>query len=284
MDRYHLTGTPQGLRKKITEYNVGQSFRRSARVSQESVSNAPEVAPKRWRQALAWVGKEVATHLMRIGLGLAITGAALLTWLTGAGRWLIGAWSWIVGRPLVIVSVVLGLAVAVLAEWLRRTSKALELARRDAQQAPAVALAAPKPPPFDPITVDDEQLHLRWIIRQPPQQWLSLTEQRNVHRTGDILDGPFHAAPNCNERLHSNWDSHELTLDALCPGCNVRIFDKREYSDPLPILWDVRWKALQELQRMSRNGAAIEGPKLTLQRPLYWNTMSPPRGGRGARQ
>jgi hypothetical protein len=94
-----------------------------------------------------------------------------------------------------------------------------------------------------------------------------------------ILDGPFHSQS--GERLAEaragGLMEQSPHLADRCPGCDKVVFRfaGRTTAD-LPDIYKVRAQALMELQRMHRTGAHIIGPRLALQKPLYWKKMSPP--------
>jgi hypothetical protein len=142
-----------------------------------------------------------------------------------------------------------------------------------------------RPPPFTPIQVDDERLHLQWLILKPPTQWEpQLDPQRKLspQHVKSIVDAPFHNVPECRERLRefggSGGYGTDPSLDSRCPGCGVELFTvgHQPLESRLVDAWATRAQALAELQRMQRTGVAIVGPRLVLQRPQYWSKMRRP--------
>jgi hypothetical protein len=165
-----------------------------------------------------------------------------------------------------------------------------DLLRRDEAEAaspsvtpasalPAVAMSEPSPK-FEPIEVIDQWLNLRWFIRARPAQWLEIQDPGRTlvpRAVLDILDGPYHAATGCNERLeeYSPFGGGAPSLGERCPGCGAPTFQpvERGLESRHVDASTVRAQALAELQRMSRNGTPIEGPRIVLERPLYWEKM-----------
>jgi hypothetical protein len=148
----------------------------------------------------------------------------------------------------------------------------------------------PGPTPFKSIDVIDERLHLRWIIRVPPEQWLTQVKPKDLTPAGlmRILDGPFHAVPSCNERLEEYRRGYGLkrgmpVLGMRCLGCKADLFKIAEHDEESrdAMAWWVMAQALAELQRMHRSGTRIEGPRVVLERPLYWENMLPPGASPG---
>jgi hypothetical protein len=139
-------------------------------------------------------------------------------------------------------------------------------------------------PRFQSIRVDDERLKLFWIIRQSPETWLNYQDVQHrltASAVHEILDGPFHTI--CQERLDEERTGFGASYSSpvlieTCPNCDLQLFTvPRPGLDPSRAFsWTVRAQAVQELQRMHRNGTRIKGPRLTLERPLYWNDMLPP--------
>jgi hypothetical protein len=227
---------------------------------------------------------------------LPLAGAAALF----ARRWIAEEWAcikkpycavqgWSLGLLILAFLAVLGI-VTFLAIKLLRSRRDLgrkqhELELRIAREA---MLVSSNPPPFKPITVEDERLKLRWFIRKSPDGWL---HWRKIDTTVDpafmreTLDGPFHAVPGCNGPLAENWlytsdgSSRQPVFTGQCQTCSVKIFQgftvdgRRSGSVPA---WPVCAQALEELQRMHRNGAAFNGETITLEKPTYWKAMVPP--------
>jgi hypothetical protein len=232
-----------------------------------------------WRRALAWLAVKVAEHLLAYVVSL-VSLALVIGWLSGIGKffgsertisgWLLGA--------LDIAVFILGVAAIALWGHSRRLKRAMTGASKRANSVPTVARA-----PFQPIEVDDERLQLRWYIRQRPESWLHYMDVQ--HRLApfavqDILDGPFHTV--CLERLQEHRSGYGGSnsspfLSENCPSCGVKLFTvpRRALESDFALSWTVRAQAVEELQRMQRGGARIEGPRLVLERPLYWGTMVP---------
>jgi hypothetical protein len=164
-----------------------------------------------------------------------------------------------------------------------------ELLRRD-EAGDAEEAQSTVPPPFQPIDAIDENLQLRWIIRTPPDRWVTRLDPFDRHSRVSvkrILDGPFHAVADCNERLALyGWDREPVRtgrksplLRDECPGCKVLLFRSNSLGQ-VPVrevpLWTVREEAFAELQRLHRSGIPIEGPRVVLQKPQYWDVLVPP--------
>jgi hypothetical protein len=241
-----------------------------------------------WRRLAAWLGEKIAGHV----LGYIVTAlfslfgvAVLISWLSGIEEFLfsqrtIGGW---VLAVLDVAVILFGAATIALLRYLRRLKRA-----HTAELAIVTAAAVPKAQPaFRPIDVNDERLSLRWIIRQRPENWLHL--QGILRRVSpgavrDILDGPFHANAKCLERLeereagYGGGNERSPLLWELCPGCGEHLFNvpRRNLETVFVQSWTVRAQAVEELQRMHRSGIAIEGSRLTLQNPKYWQDMRPP--------
>jgi hypothetical protein len=167
-------------------------------------------------------------------------------------------------------------------EWRRRDERESdEMAAKPDQSAPPAAAL-----PFQAIDAIDERLKLRWIIREPPEKWVAWLYPYGRHTrlsVERILDGPFHAVADCNERLSDyGWDRSEIRfgraspiLSGQCPGCKALLFKMASASD-YPQVWTVRAQTLAELQRLHRGGTPIEGPRIVLQKLQYWDYLLPP--------
>jgi hypothetical protein len=140
---------------------------------------------------------------------------------------------------------------------------------------------------FEPIEVIDKRLNLRWIIRVSPKQWLATQDPiRSLvpRAVMEFLDGPYHAMDGCNERLEEfgggggGYGGESPIFRERCPGCRAQIYKpaQRSLESRYADAWTVRAQALAELQRMSRNGTVIQGSRIVLERPLYWEKMLPP--------
>lgn len=241
----------------------------------------PQEKPRPWWQrALAWLGVELAKHTVSYIVGLLTVGvgaAWLLGSLTGLGKLLvservISAWALFAVDTIAVVFVVVSVG---LAFYIRKLDRALTAKRAAVSQVTR--------PAFEPIQVDDERLKIRWTIRQRPDLWLGYQgiQQRLAHSAvQDILDGPFHAV--CLERLDEYRSGYggghsSPILRENCPSCGAKIFTspRRNLEQTFAHSWTVRAQAVEELQRMRRSGTLIEGPRLVLERPLYWGDMHP---------
>jgi hypothetical protein len=155
------------------------------------------------------------------------------------------------------------------------------LATQVAQAKRAVKTQVLAQPFFREIKVEDRALGLHWILRRPPNDWRDL---RNIAITvtpsylRQILDGPFHSAPGCNAQLEEHW--HTESFSEQCPTCNQQIFRARASESGFGSAVNarhVRAQALEELQRMERNGTVFDGTTIVLDNPGYWKTMRPVR-------
>jgi hypothetical protein len=237
-----------------------------------------------WHRLITWLATKVAENLIAAAISL-VSVVGVAAWLSGLlasiGKFLISERTvsgWVLGA---LDTAALGFGVATVALFFhnRRLRRALAVAMR----WPTVAAKGERPAPFQPIQVDDERLNLRWYIRQRPELWLryqDIQHSMSPQAIQDIVDGPYHAA--CLERLHeeragygANYSSPLLMT--ACPGCGMVLFSvpHRNLESVFVRSWTVRAQALQELQRMHRSGTAIEGPRLVLERPLYWKDMKP---------
>lgn len=75
-----------------------------------------------------------------------------------------------------------------------------ELRKRDEQSGPElpadVALPVSGATGFEPVRVDDDRLTMLWKLRREPSEWLERdVEGMTPLQLMEILDGPFHAAP-----------------------------------------------------------------------------------------
>jgi hypothetical protein len=159
--------------------------------------------------------------------------------------------------------------------------------RRKLHATPDKATTATSPQ-FHDIEVEDKRLNLRWFIRRPPREWI---HWRNINRTASpelvqqVLDGPFHALPGCNAPLGEKpllGLVNEATgaspqFDDECSHCGQRIFKS---TTGYVNVWPVRAHALEELQRMHRNGTKLPEAQwsspIVLENPGYWQSMLPP--------
>lgn len=223
--------------------------------------------------------------------------ALMATWAVAARHWIAGEWACI-RRPvcevqgwslgLLILSLVAAKCAAVVLAVLF-----FRLRRKWNKQQKALSdmLGQPPQPPFKPITVEDDRLKLRWFIRKSPDGWL---HWRKIETTvspdfmRETLDGPFHAVPGCNGPLAENWlytsdgSSRQPIFTGQCQTCGVKIFqgltiDGRKSGHVT--VWPVCVLALEELQRMHRNGTVFDGKPITLEKPTYWKVMVPPEDG-----
>jgi hypothetical protein len=221
------------------------------------------------------LGERLFTLLLALGIGSALV------------KWLVEEWAcirqpqckvpgWLHG--ILMVSAVVGIAAAlVLGRWWLR-------ARRDLR---ALQARISGPPAFRDIEVEDQKLNLRWFIRRRPSLWLNW---RNVATTispaavHDVLDGPFHAAPGCNAPLVEIQRSNSTAppqFDQECRSCGRQVFRGARFDEGYGVdVWAVRAGALEELQRMQRNGTKLPEAQwrapVVLENPEYWKLMLPP--------
>lgn len=219
--------------------------------------------------------------------------------LAVAGAWAWFAWKWIANEWACIRKPwceVQGWSLGVLIAATVATTLAaaylgcrLYVARRELHSVRTVLAVKtakpPLPPPFRQITVEDERLKLRWFVRKPPSAWLHWRDVAGtitpayVHET---LDGPFHAVPGCNAPLQVTYSHSMPVLSQRCPSCGEQIFRGRTpesgWGEEPVNPYNVRAQALEELQRMERNGTALnDDVPIVLERPVYWNVMLPLR-------
>jgi hypothetical protein len=266
----------------------GESIWQTLRMQNDVINTS---GPPSWlRRCVAWVIDQ-SLKLLFTAICTTLASAALF-----AG-WRAGAWAvvanevtciqhewctvrgWTLGA-LIVASIALAGASAfffVLA-WRRR--RALSLIN---STVPVASPPAPvSPPSFDPILVEDQQFKLRWRILKPPQDWMdspALIDGYSPRIVQRILDGPFHGVEGCGERLAEDQETYNSPdhFKRVCPGCDVVLFRESRNRDGSPqhlLVWDTRGQVLAELQRMQRNGATIAGPRVVLERPLYWKTMA----------
>ncbi len=233
--------------------------------------------------------KDAAKSLALPALGLVGIGVAARHWLANEWACINKPWCTVSGLSL---GVLIG-AVILLTAGLLLLGRALVRTRRElhaVKEQPKSAVVLP-PALFQKIAVEDERLKLRWFIRRsPPREW---RDWRNIDVTVSpqaveyVLDGPFHSKPGCNEHLKilpdlSPSGNHSPTFDEYCPNCKDRVFLSAGFVDSRVVaVPPVRTKALEELQRMERNGTKLEGrdslePPIVLENPGYWNLMLPP--------
>ncbi len=249
-----------------------------------------------WRKTTAWLGVKNAEGVIN---ALWTLGAlTVVGWITIARAWIAREWAciqqawcevrgWSLGL-LLVSTLALAVGICLVASYALKLRARLRTERAASAGAPSSgrtaqpALAAERPPPFQPIPVADENLHLDWHLCKPPDHWLSLDPGRLAPSyVQEILDGPFHAT--CHERLEESFGdrTHGVspTLGERCPGCGAQLFNVR--AEPLESqlagVWTVRSQALGELQRMHRGGTEIKGPRLVLANPQYWRKLRPPR-------
>jgi hypothetical protein len=190
------------------------------------------------------------------------------------------------GVLIAVTIVTAGAAIALGFLWYRT--------RRELRAMAPQPQATPKPvtPQFRDIEVEDKSLNLRWFIRRPPREWI---HWRNINQTvspaavQQVLDGPFHAAPGCNAPLREkpltglmNEGTGTPQFDEKCRHCGQRVFQGTTAFGVS--VWPVRAYALEELQRMQRNGTKLPeaqwSPPIVLENPEYWKLMLPPHAAK----
>ena len=227
-----------------------------------------------------------------------LIGPALLGWAVLARHWIAGEWACInkpscevpgrsLGVLIAVTIVTAGAAIAFGFLWYRT--------RRELRAMAPQPQATPKPvtPQFRDIEVEDKSLNLRWFIRRPPREW---SHWRNINQTvspaavQQVLDGPFHAAPGCNAPLRekpltgliNEGTGTSPQFDEKCSHCGQRVFQGTTVFGVS--VWPVRAYALEELQRMQRNGTKLPeaqwSPPIVLENPEYWKLMLPPHAAK----
>jgi hypothetical protein len=233
--------------------------------------------PAKLRTVAVWVVQKIGENLIGAIIGFIGVATIIATIVAGVNRTLKATraeWQCVTADTCKINGWSLGALILVTAALL---AAAVYLAFRLSK--------APRPVHnFTPISVDDEYLHLRWIIRVPPSEWID--EQLDglpAANVSDILDGPFHLALGCHERLSEYYRPAagygvSPGLHEYCPGCEARVLspaDERLDSQTV-LAWDMRAQTLAELQRMHRVGLPIKGPRIVLGHPRYWKKVAPP--------
>lgn len=250
-----------------------------------------EKAPKR---LLRWLGDRLGDKLLDRVIESAVTVgflAVALTWLKK--QWACiqqpqcGVPGWLYGTLIAVSLAATAIAICFARGWYRARHKL-----RTLDEAQPRTISAPAAPRFHAIEVEDKRLHLRWFIRRPPSEWLNwrdIARSVNWRAVQQVLDGPFHAFPECNAPLTEIPQSGALAelieqspyFDDRCGHCGERIF---RTGGPLQLkvaVWQVRAQALEELQRMERNGTKLSEHEarqgIVLQNPGYWKSMLPPK-------
>lgn len=230
-----------------------------------------------------WVFKKLLDVLVSAGAF-----AAAVAWIKGEWACIRRPWCEVSGWSLGLL-----IAFTVIATYAalfcgRRWYQAHRELRAVAAQPRATPEAAT--PQFHDIEVLDEKLNLRWFIRRPPHEWL---HWRNVARTvadatvRQVLDGPFDAVDGCNAPLveiptKATIDgASSPQFDEKCTNCGRRVFRDAHRSGGWGVsVWSVRAYALEELQRMQRNGTKLPAaqwrPAVVLENPEYWKLMLTP--------
>jgi hypothetical protein len=217
----------------------------------------------------------------------------LLLWMANEWACINKTWcevrGWSLGA-LIVVTVVMTAAVAYVGVVLLRAQRELREVRAtktELKGGNARVLGPGESPSFQKITVEDQHLKLRWFIRKPPKEWL---DWRNIAGTVSpdavqhVLDGPFHAGPGCNAALVENWigigGNKEPVFADRCSICGQMIYKGLPaFGGEVPArAWRVRASAIEELQRMERNGTRFDGAPIVFEQPgpAYWNVMLPP--------
>jgi len=216
---------------------------------------------------------------------------ALVAWLLLARHWVVNEWACINKQWCEVEGWSLGSLIAFAAAAATAAGYiGFRLYRTQRDLRAQLAVAKPKTSgmrvyvsgdmPFQKITVEDQRLRLRWFLLRPPKEWLHL---RDIARScapsavQAILDGPFHAEPECNAELAQTWvgtAEPQPVFIKRCSSCGKVIFRGLQNKDVA--VWPVRAMALEELQRMERSGTKFDGRAITLEKPAYWIAMLPP--------
>lgn len=256
-----------------------------------------EEAPKSSLQRMAGkaadkLGDKVGDWIWQ-GLTTLGVGSVLATWLAKEWVCIRQPLCQVSGRlhgVLMVVSVAATAVAVMLGVRLLRAQRELRTVKAEAVIKPTERSGRlPSPPPFQKVVVEDTRLKLRWFIRRPLHEWI---EWRNVLSSvtpltvEQVLDGPFHAVDGCNAPLKLNPDfspsgNHPPTFDEHCPTCGQHVFEaapqKGHAYKTFAGAWQVRASAIEELQRMERNGAKLDGTApISLENPEYWKLMLPP--------
>jgi hypothetical protein len=214
---------------------------------------------------LKWVGKTIAEKL----LGDVVTPWLILLMSSGTGAAIFGVVVSLLKRPITFqgwaVAAIIGVAVAcvvaigVLARLTFRAHRKL----RDLEAK------------FQPVTVEDREMHLEWRLLDNPRNWVNLTiKEIPPELLRKILTGPYHLRDGCREELNFVLEPQKFEGDnyrPICPRCDFGE-DVIESVAKEEDLYRIRRLTLRELQRMSRNGAKLSGV-VVLEQPLYWARM-----------
>lgn len=192
-------------------------------------------------------------------------GAYLAGWtpvLTRVSTWL-GGTSEVSNRSLVILAAVSAL-VALAVTWYTLVRRYKARAHAPGELAISVKAA------FEPFKVLDEKFGIQWHIVKPPDEWLDSAPSPSYDAS--FVDGPFHATPECLQRLDVGYrHGEEGQVSPRCPRC------KRELFAGGGMPWrSSRAAVIEELRRRNRRGQPIEAG-IVLEHVNYWNGIYLPR-------
>jgi hypothetical protein len=123
---------------------------------------------------------------------------------------------------------------------------------------------------FKPFVVTDSRFALQWRIVKPQEYWLADTP--SLLNDAAAVDGPFHSAPECLERLEIRTDSSDRQyVFYKCPRCSVLIF-----AGAMLYALGARAAVIEELRRQVRQARKI-GDGHRLEFAKYWNAITPPK-------
>ncbi|HUG03963.1 MAG TPA: hypothetical protein VML92_06015 [Steroidobacteraceae bacterium] len=225
----------------------------------EPVSKVPKWIRSAWTDP---VGSNLITAAI-LGLVGLIFAAFVWDWnsaFRAIGTWLVGYLTLRSG-VVVLFAVLLPLAGFVAACYLL-------VQRRKTPQLTEGELAVSVTTKFEPFAVADKKFDLEWRIVRSVEEWLRTTP--SYTHDASAVDGPFHAMPECLERLNVEYKGSEPYVVPRCPQCAILLFTAgtmhhgRAKSD-----------VIEELRRQERQGKAV-GPKAALEIAKYWNGIRMP--------